>query len=613
MSYKNFLGTIAFLFFSLPSFSQQLSSADSIRQAVQNEKDYSRKISMLQKHIQKIYLTQYDETLELTQLGYNLANEKNDKINKGEFLRLKAGVINKKGNLDSASVYYYRALAELENAGNNEKLGLLYDDMARMYRKLEQAERALKFYDKALAIYEAENNREGIARINNESGVVFRDNADYEEANKRFLKSLNIQLERNDSVGIGYSLEFLGYNQLLLKNYTKAESYLKQALAIREKLSDDFALMLNYTALGEYYKATEKYQISNDFFQKSNAVARKINFIDIQAYNHKQITANYQSQGKYQQAFESLKAYNLLNDSLYNTRKLKDIEDITVKYESAEKENIILDQRNKIAEHQLLVKIRNLWIFGLTALAIIIGLIGFLLYKQQVFKNIKQQKDNEQKLRIEKIENHNKLQEQRLSISRDLHDNIGAQLTFIISAIDTIKYYSAGKNESLTNKLNTIVAFAKDTIQELRDTIWAMNKSDISLKDLQSRIANFIEKARLSHPGVNVLINMEDVIATEVTFRALPGLNIFRIIQEATNNALKYADANRIAIIISEKEDRIIFRIEDDGKGFVEKDIEAGNGLLNMRQRAEELSSVLEINSEPNKGTRVGFTVYNKL
>src|SRR5690606_34136063 len=136
---------------------------------------------------------------------------------------------NKKGNLDSASVYYYQALTELENSGNNEKLALLYDDMARMYRKLQQSERALSFYDKALAIYETENNREGIARINNESGVVFRETGDYEEANKRFEKSLNIQLERKDSVGIGYSLEFLGYNQLLLKNFKKAENYLKQA------------------------------------------------------------------------------------------------------------------------------------------------------------------------------------------------------------------------------------------------------------------------------------------------------------------------------------------------------------------------------------------------
>ena len=79
--------------------------------------------------------------------------------------------------------------------------------------------------------------------------------------------------------------EFLGYNQLLIKDYKKSENYLLEALKIREKLKDDFATMLNYTALGEYYKETKQYKTSNDYFLKSNAVAKKINFVDIQKYN----------------------------------------------------------------------------------------------------------------------------------------------------------------------------------------------------------------------------------------------------------------------------------------------------------------------------------------
>lgn len=176
----------------------------------------------------------------------------------------------KKGNVDSASVYYYKALKTLEPTKNTEKLGLLYDDMARMYRKLKQTKRSLEFYDKALKLYEAENNLEGIARINNESGAVFRDDlADYKTANERFEKSLRIQRQRNDSVGIGYALEFLGYNQLLIKDYKKSESYLMEALAIREKLKDDFSTMLNYTALGEYYNQTKQPLKSMNILKKA--------------------------------------------------------------------------------------------------------------------------------------------------------------------------------------------------------------------------------------------------------------------------------------------------------------------------------------------------------
>jgi signal transduction histidine kinase len=587
---------------SLHATAQKQTLSDSIIKLVNKKNDYNQKIEVLQKNIKDIYATQYDETIELAKFGFKLANEKNDNENKGDFLRTIGLSLGRKGNVDSASVYYYRALKELEKTNDVDKLALLYDDMARMYRKLRQPKRALEFYEKALKFYEKEKNLEGIARINNESGVVFRDEGNYVEANKRFEKSLRIQQERKDSVGIGYALEFLGYNQLLIKDYKKSENYLLEALKIREKLKDDFATMLNYTALGEFYKETKQYKTSNDYFLKSNAVAKKINFVDIQKYNYEQITENYQSLGNYKSAFESLALFNVLNDSLYNVQKLKDIEEIATKYETAEKEK-------KIAEKEIALKNRNQWIFGLIALAIIVGLLGFILYKQQVLKNIKQQKDNELLLALEKIESQTKLQEQRLSISRDLHDNIGAQLSFIVSAIDTIKYYISDTNEPVTNKLTSIGTFAKETIQELRDTIWAMNKPTISIKDLKSRIANFMEKAKLSHQNIQILLKTDADITDEHAFSGLQGLNIFRIIQEATNNAVKYSDGTEIKININKTNNQICFEIIDNGNGFVEQEVEPGNGLLNMRKRAEELGSALSLNSEIGKGTTIAFKV----
>lgn len=587
------------------AFGQTQNSLDSLKQTVQKEKAYPKKISVLQDYLKTIYQKDFDATIEVAKLGLELAEGENDKINQGDFLRYIGFSLGKKGKVDSASVYYYEALALLKQSGNSEKLGLLYDDMARLYRKLRQPKRSLEFYDKALKLYEAENNLEGIARINNESGVVFRDDfKDYPEANRRFEKSLGIQQKRRDSIGIGYSLEFLGYNQLLIKDYKKSETYLKQALEIRKKLKDDFALMLNYTALGEFYKETQQHQLSNQYFEQSNAVARKIKFTDIQKYNYQQITGNYQAMGNYQQAFESLKLFNVLNDSLYTAQKLKDVEEISTKYETAEKENQILQQQAKLTN-------RNFWIFGLAALAVIIGLMGFLFYKQQVLKNLHQKQDNELKLALQKIKSQNKLQEQRLSISRDLHDNIGAQLSFIISAIDTIKYYVGDKDENLIDKLSNIGSFAKETIQELRDTIWAMNKQGISIKDLQSRIVNFIEKATQSQSQTQIELQIANEVSEDEVFTGIQGLNIFRIIQEATNNALKYAEAMNIEILISKANSNTIFSVKDNGKGFAENDIEPGNGLLNMRKRALELDSELELQSKVGAGTTVSLSVNN--
>ena len=93
-----------------------------------------------------------------------------------------------------------------------------------------------------------------------------------------------------------------------------------------------------------------------------------------------------------------------------------------------------------------------------------------------------------------------------MNISRDLHDNIGAQLSFIVSSIGMVKYYNNDHNVHLTSRLDRIGTFAKEAIQELRDTIWAMNKDFISMRDLQSRIANYIEKKMYTVPKRLVFI-----------------------------------------------------------------------------------------------------------
>ncbi len=238
---------------------------------------------------------------------------------------------------------------------------------------------------------------------------------------------------------------------------------------------------------------------------------------------------------------------------------------------------------------------------------VVMPIIVFTIYCFIVIKHSQMHKEAELKYVLVQIENQNKLLEQRLEISRDLHDNIGSKLTFIVITINTIKYYITDEDEKLTDKLNTIKDFAKVTTQELRDTVWAMNKSDISIKDLHSRIANFIEKAKQSQNKTNITVNVDENLPEDVTFTSLQGLNAFRIIQEATNNALKYAKASQITIHIYKKEDNICFSVKDNGKGFIEKNVELGNGLLNMRKRSIELKSQLNIQTELEKGVEVSF------
>jgi signal transduction histidine kinase len=149
-------------------------------------------------------------------------------------------------------------------------------------------------------------------------------------------------------------------------------------------------------------------------------------------------------------------------------------------------------------------------------------IISFLVYRTLKLKNKQQKQEYELKYAIEEIAHQNKLQEQRLSISRDLHDNIGAQLTFIISSIETLKQAFNIKDEKINNKLTSISNFTKDTITELRDTIWAMNHSEIDFNEIRNRILNFVEKAE-NPPKISILLLREIRFWTTCIFRLLMG------------------------------------------------------------------------------------------
>lgn len=544
-------------------------------------------------------------------------------------------------------------LPYFKKLGDNEVLGSIYNSLGVEYVSIGEFNLAVQHLQTALNYGKLANNKHLIARANFTLGIVYFEIKEYDKSTKCYQKTINICNEIGYEAYLVYAQNNISNNLVHQKKFEEAIPYAKKVVAEFTKTGKERLLSYPYVNLGTAYKGLKNYRLAEEYYLKAIRIkaenqdekdliitqgyladlylkqnrtdeaevtalqafknAEKLKLLPEIASTSHILAKVYKLKENYKKSVDFFTINKTTQDSLFVIEKAKETFRLQTKYETAEKENLILQQHAKIAEKELSLKIRNQWIFGLVALTIIIGLIGFLLYKQQALKNIQQKKDNELKLALEKIENQNRLQEQRLSISRDLHDNIGAQLSFIVSAIDTIKYYITGKDNQLSYRLDNIGTFAKETIQELRDTVWAMNKSGISILDLQSRIANLIEKTKQSYNKALLKLIIDKDIPAQKTFTGLQGLNIFRIVQEATNNALKYAEANQIEIHIQNLENRIYFLIKDNGKGFIENEVEPGNGLLNMRKRALELGGELTLTSEAGNGTSVAFSINDKI
>lgn len=638
MQYKRIIWIIYIGVFSINAIAQKSTVTDSLKQAIRNSPKENRSELWIQlahryalsntdsasffldqavqearsagmkgrAYFEKALLYRYlgkdMEQSRFLDTAFNILTGVNDSI-AGDILYYKQMLLADKGRYKEALQTGHQELEIRRKLPSRDKelnailqIGYTYDRMGEYHK-------AIEWYEKGLKVEDVESE-DYIGRNYGLIGIAYDELEDYEKAVSYNLQAIEHFKNEPHSVYLHSWYSNIGNTYTKMGKLDLAEKY--TLLALEDNRKKRYVTQIN---LGKIYLEKGEVVKAEDQLKKVLEGLLRTDQTIYLSEAYFRLHEVYRAKKDFRTALSYYEKYKTNEDERLSIEKARQLNELTVQYETVEKERQILTQQAKITDHRLALKNRNLWIFGLVAMVAIIGLIGFLLYKQQVLKNIKQRKDNELKLALEKIEGQNRLQEQRLAISRDLHDNIGAQLSFIVSAIDTIKYYVSDNDEQLTGRLDTIGAFAKETIQELRDTIWAMNKSGITLKDLRSRIANFIEKARQSKHNIRISIITDETIPADMKFTALQGLNIFRIVQEATNNALKYAEANHIQIRINKEENKINFIVGDDGKGFVENQVEAGNGLMNMRKRAEELDGELILLSETDKGTSVMFYV----
>jgi signal transduction histidine kinase/Tfp pilus assembly protein PilF len=645
---KNTLIVSLSIFMSITAYSQNL---DSLLTVAHNTKNDSVKIRMYNKIAFGYIFNNTDKALEIIKEGKASAKEANFNFGLTELVNTHGIYMDVTGKSDSAVYYFKKALKmsrdfgfkNIEsmcvnnlgmfnwNRGNyNEALDYFFqslkmdealesekststslNNIGLIYQEMNLNDKALEYHKKALKVREKYNlENEQIASHNN-IGINLKDLGRIDEAILSYKKGLALAKKLDNRIEYYKILDNLANAYYYKGNKDLAlETYL-EALKKKENYNGDERGMLStYNNIATLYNEKNLPKVAKRYINEGFDLVKKYPEIElVSADLYLTMAESNYMLGSYDEARKQKQIYIKLKDSIFSEKNAQKIADLEVKYETEKKEKEILIQRAELAEQDLVIQKRNYQLYGLTFITLILGLIGFLFYNQQKLKNQQLQKENELKDALIKIETQNKLQEQRLRISRDLHDNIGAQLTFIISSIDNLKYGFDIKDQKLTHKLETISDFTSGTIYELRDTIWAMNKSEITFEDLQTRISNYIDKAHLYDSNIQFSFNVDNSVDTSKTFTSVEGMNIHRVIQEAIHNSLKYADASQIKVEVSKVVSNLVFKILDNGKGFDLSSIKRGNGLTNMEKRASEINGVLKIDTGFGKGTSVNLII----
>jgi len=215
-----------------------------------------------------------------------------------------------------------------------------------------------------------------------------------------------------------------------------------------------------------------------------------------------------------------------------------------------------------------------------------------------------------QKKAIRALELQHKIQLERERISRDLHDNVGTQLSLMSKNIDGVinPLLNVSDAERIHN-LSSISQTSKEVIFTLRETIWALNKEEISLEELSDKLKGFTQKLFELNNNCRLLYT-EEIEEPMMILSPSEAIHLFRICQEAITNSLKYANAATMQVGIYSQNGKYRITIADDGIGFEPGIMKATAhyGLENMKYRSAEISCEFTIDTMPGKGTRITIT-----
>ena len=506
------------------------------------------------------------------------------------------------GNYDKRMEYSLKAIKIYEEIGDEVLLGNAYGGLGYSLRTRD-LDKALLYMRKAIHLLEKNQDSLGLNPTYDNYGILQENVGNVDSAIYYYNLALNLKRNQNDSIGIPFALGHLAGAHAVKKEFEKSKVFLDEAYHIRTKRNDVYGIAETSVQFADFYYSQGKYAEAADWFRKSYEKAIENNYIHLAQYASSYLADCLEKTNQPNASIKYLKISHDLKDSLLNEKSNKAMAQLEIQYETEKKEKLLAEQEVMLTKEQLRVKQRNYTLLGLGLVLIFILVLSYYIYKQQKFKQQKLIEENRLKDEIAKITLQNELHEERIRISRDLHDNIGSQLTFIISSVDNMGYLFKTADNKLRERLTGIADFSRTTITQLRDTIWALNKDEISFEDLKSRLYNYIETAKIVKE--NITFNFKVDVQQKISFNAIEGVNIYRIVQEAINNSLKYSAATKIEVQLYEENGKLCLSVEDDGIGFNIKEVKLGNGLDNMKNRATSIKAKFHINSTPEKGTTI--------
>ncbi|HXR47767.1 MAG TPA: sensor histidine kinase [Candidatus Limnocylindrales bacterium] len=206
----------------------------------------------------------------------------------------------------------------------------------------------------------------------------------------------------------------------------------------------------------------------------------------------------------------------------------------------------------------------------------------------------------------EQAEQQRALAQERARIARDLHDDLGSSLTEITMLATTGPGLNLPADEA-TERMGTIAGKSRTLVNALDEIVWAVDPARDTLASVARYLASYAEEYLA---GLKVACRVH--IPNSFPDQAVSGEvrhHLFLAVKEALNNAVRHGGATEIGFHVRVLADQLGISITDNGGGFEASERSNGHGLLNLRNRLEQLHGHCELESSPGAGTTISLQV----
>ncbi len=519
--------------------------------------------------------------------------------------------------------------------GDRQRMGYAYNNMSLQYQAQGKLQQAAESLMKALEISSEieiptpQHLSDRRKYYNNLSSLLL-DMKDLDKGRQYALKAFEVAEQLQDTIAMGRSLVNVLVAEAMANRLDQAEQHGLKLLAIGKSHGDIQMELQAYINLSDIYRRQKRYHLALETYQKAQSLLKEASpgshvyilsgissvYKDMALYQQAntyfdqalsiaqrelakpQLIELYLSgaeikegMGAYQQALQLRKQYEQINDSLRSQETHNTIQELEMRYQTAETEKALAERDLKISEQRNELERKNKWV-ALTVLLTAL-LVMILLFTRLI---------NQQKRRTEASEQANRLLEaqlkgeetERARTARELHDGVASILSAAKLHINAGNHWDSHANAVLGQLIETAV-------QEIRNISHNLAPEAVLDEGFEHAVKEYCQ--RVNYAG----LQLECYVVGE-----LPKLNkdtellLYRIIQEAVANMVKHAEATEGIVQLLGEAPRLSITIEDNGKGFDPGALkETGIGLKNLASRIQLLRGSYEVHSTPGKGTSV--------